>query len=212
VRLLIAAGPPATGKTAVLARALGRLARRGLRIVALKCDCLVAHDREAYRAAGIDLGVTRSGELCPDHHAAVTIGAFATEAAARRADLAVVETAGLCDRCSPFLRRVPSLCILSTACNLRAPARMRPLIQGADAAVLTKGELVSQAEREVLRTVLRRLRPGLPVFEVNGLTGEGIEVLTRWLLRLPRIDLLPEEHLRHPLPRGSCTLCRGGVR
>lgn len=212
MRLVIAAGPPAAGKTAVLARALGRLARRGLRIAALKCDGLVAHDREAYRAAGIDLQVTRSGEMCPDHHTAVAIGEFATEAAARRADLAVVETAGLCDRCSPFLRRVPSLCVLSTACNLRAPARMRPLIQGADAAVLTKGELVSQAEREVLRAVLRRLRPGLPVFEVNGLTGEGVEVLANWLVRLPPIELLPEEHLRHPLPRGSCSLCRGGIR
>lgn len=212
MRLVIAAGPPAAGKTAVLARALGRLARRGLRVAALKCDCLVSHDRETYRAAGVELEVTLSGELCPDHHTAVATGDFAAAAAARGADLALIETAGLCDRCSPFLRRLPSLCVLSTACNLHAPAKMRPLVLGADAAVLTKGELVSQAEREVLRAVLRRLRPGLPILEVNGLTGEGVEALARWLRRLPSVELLPEEYLRHPLPRGSCTLCRGGIR
>ena len=212
MRFLIAAGPPASGKTAVLARALGSLARRGLRIAALKCDCLVSRDREAYRAAGVELQVTLSRELCPDHHTAVAIGDFAVEAAARGVDLAVVETAGLCDRCSPFLRRVPSLCVLSTACNLRAPAKMRPLVQGADCAVLTKGELVSQAEREVLRAVLRAVNPGLPILEVNGLTGEGVEALATWLRKLAPVELLPEEHLRHPLPRGSCTLCRGGIR
>lgn len=212
MRLVIAAGPPASGKTAVLARVLGRLARRGLRVAALKCDCLVAHDREAYRAAGVELQVTLSRELCPDHHTAVALGDFAVGAAARGTDLAVVETAGLCDRCSPFLRRVPSLSVLSTACNLRAPSKMRPLVEGADAVVLTRGELVSQAEREVLRSVLRRLRPGLPILEVNGLTGEGVEALAAWLRRRPPIELLPEEQLRHPLPRGSCALCRGGIR
>ena len=212
MRLVIAAGPPASGKTAVLARAAGILARRGLRVTALKCDCLVSQDQDAYRAAGVEARTTLSGDLCPDHHTAVAIGDFAVGAAARGADLAVVETAGLCDRCSPFLRRVPSLCILSTACNLRAPAKMRPLVQGADCAVLTKSELVSQAEREVLWAVLRRLRPGLPVLEVNGLTGEGAEALATWLRKLPPVELLPEEHLRHPLPRGSCTLCRGGIR
>jgi Ni2+-binding GTPase involved in maturation of urease and hydrogenase len=210
VRLVIAAGPPASGKTAVLARTLGSLVRRGLRVTALKCDCLVSHDHEAYRAAGVEARLTLSRDLCPDHHTAVAIGDFAVGAAARGADLAVVETAGLCDRCSPFLRRVPSLCILSTACNLRAPAKMRPLVQGADFAVLTKGELVSQAEREVLRAVLRRLRPGLPILEVNGLTGEGVDALATWLRELPPLELLPEEQLRHPLPRGNCTLCRGG--
>jgi Ni2+-binding GTPase involved in maturation of urease and hydrogenase len=89
---------------------------------------------------------------------------------------------------------------------------MRPLVQGADAAVLTKGELVSQAEREVLRAVLRSLHPGLPILEVNGLTGEGVEALATWLRERPPVELLPEEHLRHPLPRGSCSLCRGGIR
>ena len=200
MRLVIAAGPPASGKTSVLARAAGALVRRGLRVAALKCDCLVAHDAEAYRAAGVEIRVTLSGDLCPDHHTAVEIGDFAVGAAARGIDLALVETAGLCDRCSPFLRRIASLCILSTACNLRAPAKMRPLVQGADAAVLTKGELVSQAEREVLRTVLRSLRPGLPILEVNGLTGEGVEALATWLRERPPVALLPVEDLGHPWP------------
>ncbi len=212
MRLVIAAGPPASGKTSVLARAAGSLARRGLRVVVLKCDCLVAQDQAAYRAAGIEASVTLSGDLCPDHHTAVAVGDFVGAAAARGADLAMIETAGLCDRCGPFLRRVPSLCVLSTAANLHAPAKMRPLVQGADCAVLTKGELVSQAEREVLRAVLRRLRPGLPILDVNGLTGEGVEALATWLRKRPPVELLPEEHLRHPLPRGSCTLCRGGIQ
>lgn len=211
MRLVIAAGPPACGKTAVLGRAAGHLVRQGLRVAVLKCDCLAAGDADAYREAGARIRVTLSHDLCPDHHTAVAIGDFAVASGADSLDLALVETAGLCDRCSPFLRRVPSLCILATTGNLRAPAKMRPLVQGADAAVLTKGELVSQAEREVLQVVLRRLRPGLPILEVNGLTGEGVEALATWLLRLPPVELLPEEHLRHPLPRGSCALCRGGI-
>ena len=108
MRLVIAAGPPASGKTSVLARAAGTLVRRGLRVAALKCDCLVAHDAEAYRAAGVEIRVTLSGDLCPDHHTAVEIGDFAVGAAARGIDLALVETAGLCDRCSPFCGGLPA--------------------------------------------------------------------------------------------------------
>ena len=152
-----------------------------------------------------------STDICPDHHFAVQLGEAYLAGVRGEADLVVVETAGLCDRCSPFLERVPAVAVLSSTASLYGPARMRATVAYADLVILTRGELVSQAEREVFRFAVRAINPNCALLEVNGLTGEGAHALAAWIGALPDRTLLDTEKLRYPLPRGTCDLCSGGV-
>ena len=120
----------------------------------IKFDCLTGTDLDLYRSIGIDARLSLSGDFCPDHHFAVELGEAYLEARADDVELMIIETAGLCDRCSPFLDRIAAVAVLSLTASLQGPLRMRAIVEHADLVVLTRGELVSQAEREVFRAKL----------------------------------------------------------
>ena len=211
MRIALVAGPPTVGKTSVLRHALRPLPgeTRGTLFLA-KLDCLTGIDVERFRSIGVEPRLSLSDDVCPDHHFAVQFGEMYAEATLNRADLMVIETAGLCDRCSPFLERVPAVAVLSFTASLQGPARMKAIAAHADLVVLTHGELISQAEREVFRGAVRSLNRACMIMEVNGLTGEGATQLTAWIASLPDCALWDRERLRYPLPRGTCELCSGG--
>lgn len=211
MKIALAGGPPASGKTSVLRHVLRPLVDAGTKLHLVKFDCLVGSDATLYEAAGLHAEMRLARDICPDHGFVQELGEEWLDAADAGADLLVAETAGLCDRCSPFLRRAGALCVLPLTASLHAPARLRAQVAHADLVVLTRGELVSQAEREIFRSGVEALNPTAQVIEVNGLTGEGAPALTRWFEGLPSLELLDSERLRYPLPRGDCAHCTGGM-
>ena len=211
MRIALVAGPSAAGKTSALLHALRPLADKGLRLHLVKFDCLAGSDAALYEAAGFKVEVRLGRDICPDHHFVQELGEAWLDAEDAGADLLVAETAGLCDRCSPFLVRAGAVCVLPLTASLHAPARLRAQTAWADLVVLTRGELVSQAEREVFRANLAMINPKATVVEINGLTGEGASHLSRWLEAMPELRLLDSERLRYPVPRGDCGRCTGGM-
>lgn len=211
MRIALVGGPSAGGKTSVLRHALRPLVDGGLRLHLVKFDCLSGSDVARYAHAGLTATIRLARDICPDHHFVQDLGECWLDAEDTGADLLVAETAGLCDRCSPFLRRAGAVCVLPLTASLHAPARLRAQVATADLVVLTRGELVSQAEREVFRGRVLDLNPTARVLEINGLTGEGARDLSRWLEALPSLDLLDSERLRFPVPRGDCGRCTGGM-
>lgn len=211
MRIALVAGPSAAGKTSVLRHALRPMVDQGLRLHLVKFDCLAGSDATLYAAAGLPARVRLAQDVCPDHHFVQELGEEWLDAEQAGAELLVAETAGLCDRCSPFLRRAGAVCVLPLTASLHAPARLRAQVAYADLVVLTRGELVSQAEREVFRATVEGLNPDAQVVEINGLTGEGARGLSRWLEALPSLTLLDSERLRYAVPRGDCGRCTGGM-
>jgi len=211
MRIALIGGPSAAGKTSILRHALRPLVDAGLKLHLVKFDCLAGSDVALYAAAGLPATIRLARDLCPDHHFVHELGEEWLDAEQAGADLLVAETAGLCDRCSPFLRRAGAVCVLPLTASLHAPARLRAQVAHADLVVLTRGELVSQAEREVFRGTVETLNPAAQVVEINGLTGEGARDLSRWLQALPHLALLDSERLRFPVPRGDCARCTGGL-
>ncbi len=122
MRLVTVAGPPSCGKTAVLSRACRLLAARGVRTAVIKFDCLQTRDADAYAAAGITAVAALSGGLCPDHFFATNLEEAWGWAAGTGAECCVIETAGLCNRCSPHLRGALALCVWSRRRNARCTA------------------------------------------------------------------------------------------
>jgi hypothetical protein len=86
---------------------------------------------------------------------------------------------------------------------------MAPLIALADAAVVTKTDLVSQAEKEVFRECIRSVVPKIDIIETNAVQGTGLRYLLQAISKYPEISDAETITLRGTPPLGVCTICIG---
>jgi Ni2+-binding GTPase involved in maturation of urease and hydrogenase len=212
VRLTTVAGPPSSGKTSTILRATALLAERGVRVGAVKFDCLTAPDAAFYRAQGIPIKVGISGGLCPDHFFVSNIERALAWAESQGFDHLLTESAGLCNRCSPHIKGVPAICVVDNLSGVNTPAKIGPMLKSADVVVITKGDIVSQAEREVFAFRVKQVNPRAAVLRVNGITGQGAFQLAAWLGKTAPVATLRDAVLRFTMPGALCSYCLGERR
>jgi hypothetical protein len=104
MKLITVAGPPSSGKTAVILKALRFLKDDCLRVGVVKFDCLTSADGATFREAGYPVLTGLSGDFCPDHYFITNIEDCAAWGRREQLDLLVSESAGLCNRCAPHIR------------------------------------------------------------------------------------------------------------
>jgi Ni2+-binding GTPase involved in maturation of urease and hydrogenase len=208
MRLLIIAGPPSAGKTALVKQIVNQF-REELRIAFLKIDVVKAYeDIELRKEFNILTQKIYSGDLCPDHAEVMVLGDAIDWADNNRADLFIVESAGLCLRCSPYLNQGLGIVVISSISGIHAPEKMGAMVSLADVVVVTKIDLVSQAEREVLIQKIREIHPGVTIIETNALQGNSLQ---RLYDRIKDSTAIDKEHLvlKGNPPLGTCTICVG---
>ena len=208
MKLVMCAGPATSGKTAVLRHMIRGLIAAGLQAAYLKIDVQYAEeDVEFRREFGIPARKVYSGELCPDHCSVLVLGDAMRWARAASRDVLIVETAGLCLRCSPYVDGGLGVVVLEATSGMNLPLKIGPMLSLADVAVVTKIDLVSQAEREVFRARIQEVAPRVRIREVNALQGIGIDPLVDWVRATP--DAGERLVLRGNPPVGTCTICVG---
>lgn len=213
LKLVTFAGPPTCGKTAVLRHVLGHLQKAGSKVGVVKLDCLTTQDAKIFQEAGIvDAAQGLSGSLCPDHFFAGNVPRLIRWGEERSLDFLFLESAGLCNRCSPHIRGALGVCVMDHLGGIGLPAKIGPMLRTADLVVTTRGDLVSQAEREVFALQARKHAPKARVVGVHGQTGQGTLELSRVLGRMAA-PLPPEEpRLRFSMPAAVCSYCLGETR
>lgn len=215
MRLVVCAGPATTGKTSVLRHLIAKLAAQGQRAAYLKIDVQYAEEDELIaREFGVPTRKVYSGELCPDHCNVMVLGDALQWARREQAGVLLVETAGLCLRCSPYVDGGLGLVVLEATSGMNLPLKVGPMLSLADVAVVTKTDRVSQAEREVFRARIMDVAPEVRIREVNALYGIGIDPLVQHVLQSPGVAFdasgRPEPLLlRGNPPVGTCTICVG---
>ena len=178
-----------------------------------KFDCLYTDDDEIYSKAGLIVRKALSGPLCPDHYFIGNIEEIFSWAEECELDVLVTESAGLCNRCSPFLRGATAVCVIDNLSGIGTPQKIGPMLRTADIVVITKGDIVSQAEREVFSSRVLAVNPKASVFQINGLTGQGSHELGRLLLdNVKELENLIGQTLRFPMPAAVCSYCLGETR
>jgi len=212
MKLVTVAGPPSSGKTAVIVHALGMLKAEGMAVGVVKFDCLATDDARIYSEAGIPVKTGLSGGLCPDHFFVSNIEDCLQWAVGQRLDLLVTESAGLCNRCSPHITGVKAVCVIDNLMGVFTPKKIGPMLKLADVVVVTKGDIVSQAEREVFAFHVRQANAKCLILNVNGITGQGCYELSRVLLDTTETDTLFDESLRFTMPSALCSYCLGERR
>ncbi|MCX8207328.1 MAG: hypothetical protein N3G75_05800 [Methanothrix sp.] len=208
--MVIIAGTPGSGKTSVLMHAIKNLQDLGLRAAVVKVDCLWTEDDARIKRLGVPVRVGLARDMCPDHYSIYNTEEMISWASSEGADVLLNETAGLCLRCAPYPDRALAVCVIDVTSGPNTPLKIGPLLTTADVVVATKGDLVSQAEREVFRERVVEVNPGCRIVEANGLTGKGSRELAD-IIRDSR-DIEGEMLLRHNPPLAVCTLCTGELR
>lgn len=208
MKLAICAGPATTGKTSVLRHTIRKLQTAGDHVAFLKIDVQYAEEDEILaREFGIPTRKIYSGELCPDHCNVMVLGDAIQWAQQSGANILLVETAGLCLRCSPYIDGGLGMIVIEATSGTNLPLKIGPMLSLADIAVVTKIDRVSQAEREVFRSRIQDVAPNVRVREVNALYGIGIDPLVDAIH--DQADTFERMLLRGNPPVGTCTICVG---
>ncbi|MBB5020887.1 GTP-binding protein [Desulfurispira natronophila] len=211
MKLVIIAGPPSAGKTAVIlkvAESLGSEEKVGV----VKFDCLSTDDDQLYERRGIRVKKGLSGAMCPDHFFVSNIEECVQWGKAQGLSMLISESAGLCNRCSPHIKGVTSVCVVDNLSGVHTPKKIGPMLRSADIVVITKGDIVSQAEREVFAFRTQQANPQATILGVNGITGQGAYELATLFTQAPEVDTVQGSTLRFSMPSALCSYCLGETR
>jgi len=208
MKLVIIAGPPSSGKTAVIRQIIRNHTERTCAYLKIDVVC-ATEDEDIRREFHIPARKVYSGDLCPDHAGIMILDEAISWAIGEKAHMLIVESAGLCLRCTPYTTQSFGIVVLSAISGIQSPAKMAPMIALADIAVVTRIDLVSQAEKEVFREKIRGIRRDIDIVETNAVQGTGMRYLTRAIGDAPEIDDPSTITLRGIPPLGVCTICIG---
>ena len=197
MNLIIFSGPPSSGKTSVILKTVEALKSQGMSVGVVKFDCLYTDDDKLYAKAGIPVKKGISGALCPDHFFVSNIEEVVQWGKSLGLSILITESAGLCNRCSPYIKDIKGVCVIDNLSGINTP----------------KGDIVSQAEREVFASRVNSVNPKAVTMHVNGLTGQGAYELSTLLYEKKlEIDSVQGMELRFPMPSALCSYCLGEKR
>lgn len=212
MRFVTVSGPPSSGKTAVILKTLEHLQKAGQQVGVVKFDCLFTDDDELYRKNGIKVRKGLAGALCPDHYFVSNVEECVQWGLMENLDVLVSESAGLCNRCSPHIREIMAVCVIDNLSGINTPKKIGPMLKAADVVVITKGDIVSQAEREVFAARVHMVNSKARILHVNGITGQGsFELSTVWS-EVENTETVEGKRLRFSMPAALCSYCLGETR
>ncbi len=212
MKLITVAGPPSSGKTAVILRTIEALGVERRSVGVVKFDCLTSFDHHRYEEAKIRCQTGFSGRICPDHFFVSNVEAAVEWGLREGIAILITESAGLCNRCSPYIKGILSVCVIDNLAGVNTPRKIGPMLKMADIVVVTKGDIVSQAEREVFAYNVRQVNTTAKVLFLNGITGQGASALARRLHDARDITGLRDLKLRFTTPAAVCSYCTGEMR
>lgn len=213
MNLVVFSGPPSSGKTSVIIKTIDALKQQGIKVGVVKFDCLYTDDDVLYERAGVPVRKGLSGALCPDHFFVSNIEEVVKWGTDDDLDLLITESAGLCNRCSPYIKEIKGVCVIDNLSGINTPKKIGPMLKAADIVIITKGDIVSQAEREVFASKVNSVNPTAITMHVNGLTGQGTYELSTLLMdEKKEISTVKGMKLRFPMPSALCSYCLGETR
>lgn len=212
MKLITVSGPPSSGKTSVILKTIEVLRSEGTKIGVIKFDCLSSFDNVLYEKLNVPVKVGLSGSLCPDHFFVSNIEECVEWGVNEGLDILITESAGLCNRCSPHIKEIPAICVIDNLSGINTPKKIGPMLKFADIVVVTKGDIVSQAEREVFAFEIKQANPKAKIVFVNGITGQGAYELSKHLKNNDTINEITNKKLRFPMPAAVCSYCLGQTK
>lgn len=212
MKFITVSGPPSSGKTSIILKTIDALSSGGFKTGVVKFDCLITDDDKLYEKKGVPVKKGLSGSLCPDHFFVSNVEECVRWGKDKGLDILISESAGLCNRCSPHIKDITAVCVIDNLSGVNTPKKIGPMLKSADIVIITKGDIVSQAEREVFASRVKIANPAAAIMNVNGITGQGAFELSRLFVGGEDIDTLKGRMLRFSMPSALCSYCLGERR
>jgi Ni2+-binding GTPase involved in maturation of urease and hydrogenase len=212
MKLITVSGPPSSGKTSVLLKTIEHLKLENKKLGVIKFDCMTTYDDKLYEKIGVKVKVGLSGNLCPDHYFVSNIEDCVKWGLGNDFDFLISESAGLCNRCAPHIKEILAVCVIDNLSGINTPRKIGPMLKLADIIVITKGDIVSQAEREVFAFKVRQANTKAVILHVNGITGQGAFDVSRHLKKGIDVTELEGRKLRFSIPAALCSYCLGETK
>lgn len=213
MKLITVSGPPSSGKTSLIIKTIETLKGKNIKVGVVKFDCLYTDDDILYEKIGVPVKKGLSGSLCPDHYFVSNIEEVVQWGISKNLDILITESAGLCNRCSPYIKDIKSVCVIDNLSGINTPKKIGPMLKTADIIIITKGDIVSQAEREVFAARVMAINPKAITMHVNGLNGQGAYEFGGLLLENNEdIETINGKTLKFPMPSAMCSYCLGETR
>ncbi len=212
IKTILLSGSSAVGKTSCLKHILKGLSENSETPCVCKIDCIKTEDHITIRNLGFECIAGIGGDICPDHFLVSNLPELFEWATKLEKSTLIIETAGLCHRCSPATKKMIAGCVIDATASSKAPSTLGPMLTNADFIILTKIDMVSQAEREIFSWKIKELNPDAEIFPVDSIAGYGIEKLVSWLKNQKAVDTFEGDRLRFTMPSGVCSYCVGETR
>ncbi|MDO5843813.1 MAG: GTP-binding protein [Methanocorpusculum sp.] len=209
MKVVTVAGPPSSGKTSVILKTIQTLGLPKESVGVVKFDSLTSFDNLRYNEYGIKNQTGFAGKTCPDHFFVSNVEDAVSWGKKQNFSLLITESAGLCNRCSPYINGILSVCVIDNLSGVNTPRKIGPMLKYADVVVVTKGDIVSQAEREVFAFNIREVNSKAAILFVNGITGQGSFLLAKYFREAMDIETLKDRKLRFTMPAAICSYCTG---
>ncbi len=211
-KIILLSGSSAVGKTSLLKWLVLLLKQNNIKPGVCKIDCFDNHEVFDNTKLNVPFILGVSGDTCPDHFMVTNLAELWSWGENNNCDTLLIETAGLCHRCSPATEKMVSGCVVDATSSTKAPQSLGPMLFFADFIVVTKIDMVSQAEREIILWKIRNLNKNAKIFAVDTLAGYGVENLAKYLADSPNQISFEGDKLRHTMPMGVCSYCVGECR
>jgi len=212
MKLITFAGPPSSGKTSVLLKLINEINHTSKKAGVIKFDCLYANEAKEFEKIGVPVKIGLSGGICPDHFFVSNIQEGIEWGIKQRLDFLFTESAGLCNRCSPHIKNILAVCVIDNLMGMETPKKIGPMLRMADIVVITKSDIVSQAEREVFAFRVMQANIKAKLLFVNGISGQGSNELLSLVSEAIDTITLDGSRLRFSMPAALCSYCLGETK
>jgi hydrogenase nickel incorporation protein HypB len=178
-------GAPGAGKTALLERAIPRLAEVGVAVI--EGDQETEHDAARIRAAGAFALQINTGTGC--HLDAHAVGHAIRGLAPRPGSVLFVENVGNLVCPALFdLGEQAKVVVLSVTEGDDKPLKYPHMFRAARVMVLNKVDLLPYVTFDVARCIAaaKRVQPALEVIEASAARGTGVDAFVAWVRRTHR--------------------------
>jgi len=179
-------GSPGAGKTTVLEKTIDILIN-SVRLAVIEGDIYTSKDARRIEKHGVPVKQINTGGAC--HLDAKMVSGALGEIDLRHVDLLIIENVGNLVCPVEFnLGEDIKIAVLSITEGDDKPLKYPLLFRESAAVILNKMDLIdfTDIDMDSLRSDIKKINPGVEIFEVSARTGKGLDEWARWLIKKVR--------------------------